>query len=364
MSKNILFYGHFSGWSSYPTVCKAMANWLYDNKPEDATLLLCDLRKEAEYSCVRHIPKMDAYSQACLASQQAEALPEAAGKVYRNYTALLFGFPTWWSLLPPHKKRIGFHVCDVDTIPSDWILEMSGLDQVLAPSTWCLGVFRRHVPKLPGARVGHGVTLFDYSRKIKPAGKKLRFIHFCSSPNLERKGTVQLAQAWIASGLGKYADLDCYTTFDSSKKEALQTAFSHTVTKPCTLPIEFNRFMQQYDAVICPSRAEGFGMIPLEAAAHGIPVIMTKETGHSEHYMASSHQDLHLAVGEMTSCPPGPGHAPEVDIADLTEKLKLLYDNYPLYKKISLDKAEAVRNHWNWDTTLRRGKLLKHLGWE
>jgi glycosyltransferase involved in cell wall biosynthesis len=363
MNKNILFYGHFSGWSSYPTVCKTLANWLYDNKPEDASLVLCDLRKESEYSCVRHIDKVDAYSQMCISGQTNDMLPAAAGRVYASYNALLFGFPTWWGLLPAHEKRIGYHVCDVDTIPSEWALEMSGLTQVLAPSTWCLGVFRRHVPKLPGAKVCHGVQLFDYEQQPWKPDRKLRFVHFCSSPALERKGTLQLAEAWVKSGLGKFADLDCYTSFDSSKKETLQTSFSRTVTKTCTLPIEFNRFMRSYDAVICPSRAEGFGMIPLEAAAHGLPVIMTTDTGHSEHYHASSHESLHLHSGEWEACPPGPGRAPTLIIDELVEKLRLLHSNYPVYKEAAMDKAPAVREHWNWDAVLRRGKLLKHLGW-
>jgi glycosyltransferase involved in cell wall biosynthesis len=42
--------------------------------------------------------------------------------------------------------------------------------------------------------------------------------------------------------------------------------------------------MQFYSVVVQPSRAEGFGLVPLEARACGIPVVMTNSTGHSDHF--------------------------------------------------------------------------------
>lgn len=360
--KNVLFYGHFSGWSSYPTVCKAIANWLHDNKPEEAQLLLCDLRREGSYECVRHIDRIDPFSQMRISTQNGLGMPEGAANIYKEYTALMFGFPTWWGLLPQHERRIGYHVCDVDTIPDEWALELQGLDEVIAPSSWCLGVFRHHVPKLKCSKVQHGVHLFDYDKRVRKS-RRLRFVHFCSSPALERKGTAQLARAWLKSGLGKEVDLDCYATFEASQKELMQTAFTRTITKPASLPSEFNRLLQTYDAVICPSRAEGFGIIPLEAACHGIPVLGTSGTGHNEHHFASMHEDLKLDSVEMGPCPPGPGYAPIIDETQLEAKLQVLVKRFDYFREKSLQKAETVRAHWNWDAVLRRGRLLKSLGW-
>ena len=144
----------------------------------------------------------------------------------------------------------------------------------------------------------------------------------------------------------------------------LQTSFSSTITKPATLPIEFNRLLQEYDAVICPSRAEGFGIIPLEAATHGIPVIATDGTGHTEHIYASCHEDLRLSCQETGPCPPGPGHAPIIDEVELRQKLCLLAKKYDYYRGKALEKAEAVRAYWNWNAVLTRGKLLKVLDWQ
>jgi len=41
-------------------------------------------------------------------------------------------------------------------------------------------------------------------------------------------------------------------------------------------------YLRSFDLVLQPSRAEGFGLVPLEAAAAGVPVVMTSVTGHRE----------------------------------------------------------------------------------
>ena len=46
-------------------------------------------------------------------------------------------------------------------------------------------------------------------------------------------------------------------------------------------------YLGGFDLVCQPSRAEGFGLVPLEARACGVPVAATLCTGHADHMAAS-----------------------------------------------------------------------------
>jgi len=106
-----------------------------------------------------------------------------------------------------------------------------------------------------------------------------------------------------------------------------------------------------YGAVDCyaaPYRAEGFNLPPLEAAACGTPIVITKGGSTDDYY----HQSFALQI-EGYKLTAGAGNVIEPDIESLLEKLTLLVEN----KATALDKDAAIafiNDKFSWREVVRQ----------
>jgi glycosyltransferase involved in cell wall biosynthesis len=115
-----------------------------------------------------------------------------------------------------------------------------------------------------------------------------------------------------------------------------------------------NIIYQECHLVCQPSRGEGFGMVPLEARAAGVPVLMTTCTGHAEHAGPRSHPDDRLGVievdtGELAPIDDGPGAlAPSLDVKTLYVALVGARADWLAYKQDTVQAAAGLSERWSW----------------
>lgn len=183
-----------------------------------------------------------------------------------------------------------------------------------------------------------------------------------ASTHMQRKGTRELLYAW---GLALRKKMIPETSvlrmvidgpkgvYLSEIHKATQGVIEHAntikVLPRLELPVEdLRHFYWQHHLVAQPSRAEGFGMVPLEARACGVPVLATRCTGHEEHM----HDGDGLVVvphGLRGPIDDGPGAlAPTVHAEDICECLIEAYDRREILGELALEQSNWVRENWSW----------------
>ena len=277
-------------------------------------------------------------------------------------------------LLGVHKERWLMLAPNSDRIPGrmvEWMPELT--TALLSPSRWGVQVLRDIFgSKLPVHLVPHGVhseyQMVPVSREERrreyEEDRLFRVLHMTST-NSERKGTKKLLRAWRRFGAGVFDEKRLTVVCRREGYAELKECVSELGLRNVTImpsdgaPYAFvNRLYGEAHVVCQPSRGEGFGLIPLEAKACGLPVVMTDCTGHRDHF------DLGASVLVETGDP-----APSEDMEGATtpslsadaiyEALCVARENYPSLDARARRTAPAVRRAHSWTNTT--GRAMKEL---
>jgi glycosyltransferase involved in cell wall biosynthesis len=102
------------------------------------------------------------------------------------------------------------------------------------------------------------------------------------------------------------------------------------------------RFFNQADVWVCPSRGEGFGLIPLQAMACGIPTIITATSGQA--------QFAHLATGVVPhrKAPASTGMWDEADPSELAAEITRHYQNQQEMRTLAANNRGLIREQFSW----------------
>ena len=171
------------------------------------------------------------------------------------------------------------------------------LDGVLAPSKYCQRVIRNSGVRVPIAVIGHGI---DHSgilpraiggrAKRGPVAHSLPFTFLHISSGLARKGIEELITAYCLAFSSRDPVLLVIKTFDSPDNTV--DAWVERLTGACRYAPAIQVVAEELDqremdflhhvgdALVLPSRGEGFNLPAAEAMARGLPVILTRHSGH------------------------------------------------------------------------------------
>ena len=197
--------------------------------------------------------------------------------------------PGW---LEGHAFKIMVTVCETDRIPQSWVDACNFCDLVVVPSQWCYNAFKNSGVTKKILKVNHGIYS-EIARQTRalPKGSGKYFLHVSGSLSFAaRKGTSKLLRAYRRL-VDVYKDFTPKLYLKMPNTEGVVQAIEllnlkeHTVLLPdaSLSPIDMYSLQRNALAVVQPSRAEGFGIVPLESRAVGTPIIMTNDTGHCEH---------------------------------------------------------------------------------
>lgn len=243
----------------------------------------------------------------------------------------------------------------------------------LAPSEWAAGVLRAEFPAHRVLVAPHGVhpevhLPSEDSREERTReylSGTFRVVHFTSTLG-QRKSTLQLLQAWkdwaekpAGAQLLVVANPLAMNEYLWRAKEMGLDKLSVGIVANPEAPASMLAEALRHAHVVCqPSRAEGFGLVPLESLACGVPVVMTKCTGHSEFW--SPHGTVTVEHGQLEPLDDYPGAmAPAVAADSVRAALVESFETWLALADEAARAADSVRSEWSWQA--RNAPVLREL---
>lgn len=350
MSAPIAIYGPMAGQGSWPRVTRGMAT---------------GLRARGQLAGVAATDVL------------SHTLDDALPAFHDAPIAIHVGPPTMAMVMQSrgtHRQRLAMIAPNSSWLPANTFADLERWQAVtgyVVPSTWAETIMRRYTA-LPVYVYAHGVSIRPAAREVvRRAGDGYAVLHMAST-HRQRKGTAELIAAWCAlrregvlpedSRLRLVCDGPVGHFEDAIHRAAAgNPAIVASIRVSPRLELEdaeMQTFYQCHDLVCQPSRAEGFGLVPLEARAAGVPVLMTSATGHLDHVSPEDGRSAWPPSEEgvvVVSCraespiDDGPGAvAPTLAIEDLRAALGWAHAERDELRVRARAAAPSVRAWWSW----------------
>lgn len=297
---------------------------------------------------------------------------DAEDGVYGGHDAevgVLVGNPNCAAMMAQigwHKERWVLLPVNSTYVPAELVakLEADGVTGWLAPSDWAREILQAHTRK-PVLLWQHGVSttfepkLRDHLARWNEVEEDKRFavLHLAST-TLQRKGTRELVEAWaLAKARDWLPERAALELVVEGSAERLRDLVRGVDLGRMGIRQREGRANLSEDAaaalyrsvhvVAQPSRGEGFGIVPLEAAACGTPVLITRATGHGQYI--EDVRGIEVECGVYEPIDDGPGAtAPALVVPALAESLRCLYKSWTWLQQDAWDNAPNVHQYWNW----------------
>jgi len=252
------------------------------------------------------------------------------------------------------QHRVLFTMWETDTMPNFMHPWFNQFDQILVPCEHNVELFSKYHPDV--TCVPLGVDLTFWKPQDRDTDGPFRF-HAGGSLWL-RKGLDLVVRAFTELNL---PDAELHI-------KAAPHAFDTEEIKHPNIKLyrdwmnkETQRdWYNQADCFVAPARGEGFGLMPLQAIAMGIPTIVSESTGQREF--------MHLA---QWTVPCGKSPAQTVGQWDEPNLQKLKLAMQDAYDMRLPRKRPAGTNKFSWAEAAKKlvaavppGKLLSNPGWE
>lgn len=255
----------------------------------------------------------------------------------------------------PRQYRIGYTPWESTELPPEWASIINSQDEFWTTSTFCADVFVENGVTVPTRVVPHGIDSNEW--RIKKREKTDPFIFLHQGEPADRKGSQMAFDAFKKVFSGKS---DVFLIFKSSASwiEArwldetgsiigAVDKFPNVQTIKGILDLDqMNDLYEMAHCMIYPSNGEGFGLIPFQGVATGMPTLAPNWGGIKEfgeyltnipHTVGPSNHGYHL--GDW--CWP--------DFDSLCQIMEDVYLNYDNYSATAYENGLALREKFAWE---------------
>ena len=249
------------------------------------------------------------------------------------------------------QYRIGYTPWESSVVPDSWQSTMSVMQEIWTPSQYCVDIFEENNLNKIIRKVPHGIDPELWKVENRYLTDKFVFLHI-GGPTA-RKGGQRVVDAFldlfdgnddVMLVLKSNEDTECRfyengVDFKSASHHPQIAAIGYQVSVE-----DLVKIYNQAHCLVYPTNGEGFGLIPFQGIATGLPTIVTNATACADFANLSVPLDSKPAPGVGVHL----GDWVEPDPDDLRDKMKYVYDNYNEVKEKTLESARLIHNTQTW----------------
>lgn len=252
------------------------------------------------------------------------------------------------------KYSVGYTYWESNHLPDNWVRDCNRMDEV-----WTCSEFMRHV------FVKSGVTkpVYEFKLGVDPdlyfpikrtPHNQFTFISI-GSP-----ATRKNSQMAVDAFLKVFGNNENYRLIYKSNGPPDARTSTGNMVGPLNHPritviddeyshVDFAKLYDQADCLLYPTRGEGWGNIPFQGIAKGIPTICTNATACTEYASMSVPLDFSWDSQSMFGLYSGAGQWAKPNFDDLCDKMVFVADNYEAISKKTYDSALLINKNMTWE---------------
>jgi len=263
--------------------------------------------------------------------------------------SIALGYPTLYEAFGGKRRRgarVAVTMFESTQLPDGWADKLNTCQAVIVPSRFLVDIFRSNGVTAPIEVVPLGI-----SEAFQPVARPAhpRPFRFLAMGDNRRKGWDVAFRAFhMAFGRDPAYELVIKVRRKGFRFE-VRAENVRTIAEDMTNE-ELATLFGSVDAFVFPTRGEGFGLPPREAAATGLPVITTAWGGTADDLVAWGYPIRYRLVDAWPDDPKlkGLGLWAEPDVEHLAEQMRYVASGAPGVRAMAEHSARRVRNLYSW----------------
>ena len=252
------------------------------------------------------------------------------------------------------KYSVGFTFWETNRLPTDWVRDCNNMDEIWTCSKAMQEVFINSGITKPVHEFKLGVDPKIYFPKKQSINGTFKFLSM-GSPSTRKNS--QIAVDAFLKVFGQ--DDGCELIYKSNGPQDARIYINgsmypleHPRIKVINHEVTVEELGEIYDSANCllyPTSGEGWGLIPFQAIAKGIPTICTNALAATEFANMSVPLDFKWGTKNMSGIYENAGEWAEPNFDDLCDKMLYVVNNYAEVCDETYRGAEFINQNMTWE---------------
>lgn len=264
----------------------------------------------------------------------------------------------------PNQYKIQMTQWESTMAPANWRIHAKRYNEFWTANQWgAQGIINAGVPEQKVHVYEHGIDSSVWTPKLRGTGNKIRFLHIdAGSPRKRSDVTLEAFKAAFGDNPDyeltlKYGlkTMKYYEKFDNSIVDwndpnimANHGEWEGNVRRIQEIMSteDMVKLYHYHDILVYPSEGEGFGLIPLQALATGMPVICTGRWPSYLKYLNGNVIDTTLGKSKFLNYFDGNVCVPSVE--DTKEHMEMVATNMKGEAHLFMEQVPRLTNEYSW----------------